>query len=392
MSPALAGLIGALVALAVVAVAIGIRMGIRARQDSLGPAPGSEATPDLARIVAALNHGAILVGSHDEVLASNDAGAGMGIVRGARVGFKELLALVRDVRETGRTYKGALAREREPGEEPLDLTGRVIPLEDEMVLVIAEDETAARRIDAVRRDFVANVSHELKTPIRAIAILAEAIEAASDDPDAVSNFVRRLHVESNRLGELVGQIIDLSRLQSADHTALEDLVEIDEVIDEALNRSRVLAANRSVNLIRAKASSFRVQGNSWQLADAVTNLVQNAIVYSDVNARVAVTVVGVTEDGEEFVDIKVADNGIGIGPEDQERIFERFYRVDYGRSRESGGTGLGLSIVRHIALAHGGNIRVWSKPHQGSTFTLRLPIHPGEPEPQDTTEDEEPIE
>ncbi|TRY20141.1 two-component sensor histidine kinase [Tessaracoccus rhinocerotis] len=391
MSPALAGLIGALVALAVVAVGYGISRGIRARRDLSGPAPGSEATPDLSRIIAALNQGAILVGSHDEVLASNDAGAAMGIVRGARVGFKELLALVREVRDTGHTYKGAIAREREPGEEPMDLTGRVVPLDDGMVLVITEDETASRRIDAVRRDFVANVSHELKTPIGAIAILAEAIEAASDDPEQVSNFVRRLHVESNRLGELVSQIIDLSRLQSSDHTALEEVVEIDEVIDEALNRSRVLAANRGVNLIRARAASFRVQGNSWQLADAVTNLVQNAIVYSDVNARVAVTVVGVAEDGEEFVDIKVADNGIGIEPEDQSRIFERFYRVDYGRSRESGGTGLGLSIVRHIALSHGGSIRVWSKPHQGSTFTLRLPIQSAEADP-DIPEDEELIE
>ncbi|MCC2591972.1 two-component sensor histidine kinase [Tessaracoccus sp. OS52] len=390
MPPALAGLIGALTTLAVVLLVIGIRRGIESRQRMLRPAPGSQATPDLARIVDALGHGAVLVGSHDEVLASNDAGAGMGLVRGTRIGFKELLALVRQARESGKTFTGTIEREREPGTEVLELTGRVIPLEDDMVLVIAEDESAHRRVEAVRRDFVANVSHELKTPIGAIAILAEAIEAASDDPEAVSKFVGRLQMESSRLSELVSQIIDLSRLQSSDPAVLEDIVEVDEVIDEALGRARVLAANRGVNLIRAKSPTpFRVHGNRWQLADAVTNLVQNAIVYSDVNARVAVSVVGVVEDGDEFVEIKVADNGIGISIEDQARIFERFYRVDYGRSRGNGGTGLGLSIVRHIALAHGGTIRVWSRPHQGSTFTLRLPVYLGEDEPDEIEEDED---
>jgi len=376
MHPALAGLVGMVVTLAVLALVLVVRWGIRNREQ-MAQLPGTVAPPDMVRVVEALHPAALVIGSHDEVLTANEAATAMGLARGRRIGFKVLLALVREARETGITYRGAIDRERLPGAEVFDLEGRVIPLDDDMVMVIAEDESASRRVEAVRRDFVANISHELKTPIGAIAILAEAIEAASDDPEAVSRFVGRLQRESARLGELVGQIIDLSRLQ-AEPTSRTDVVDITEIIDEALNRSRELGLRRSVNLIRTQTGNFHVLGDRWQLADAVTNLVQNAISYSDEHARVAVSVTSATVDGDEVVDIKVADNGIGIRLEEQERIFERFYRVDSGRSREHGGTGLGLSIVRHIAVAHGGSISVWSRPNQGSTFTLRLPQYLGD--------------
>lgn len=389
MPPVLAGLIGAVTMLALVLLVVAVRRGLALRRQLSGPRPGSVTPPDLGAAIDFSASGAMIVGSHDEVLKVNELGQAMSLARGSRVGFKELLELVRRVRNSGEPFVGRLQREREPGREATELSGRVFPVSDGIIMVLAEDESASRRVDAVRRDFVANVSHELKTPIGAIAILAEAIEAASDDQTEVTRFVERLQRETARLAELVNQIIDLSRLQSSDPLLSRTVVEVDEIVDEALARSRESAAKRSVSVIRAKSVPSRVVGDRWQLADAVTNLVQNAISYSGEKARVVVTAAPVSEDGEDFVDIKVADNGIGIPLEEQERIFERFYRVDYGRSRDSGGTGLGLSIVRHIAGAHGGEVKVWSRPHQGSTFTLRLPAFLGEALPDEPDDESE---
>ncbi|RMB62488.1 sensor histidine kinase [Tessaracoccus antarcticus] len=375
MPPVFAGLIGAATTLLLVVLVLTIRRTVASRQQLTAPRAGSIASTDMSRVVGALRAGTMLVGSHDEVLTTNQTALAMGLARGTRVGFPELLELVRRARISGEIFRGHIEREREPGSEAVQLTGRVVPLEDGVVLVITEDESATQRVEAVRRDFVANVSHELKTPVGAIGILAEAVEAASDDPEAVSRFASRLQVESARLAELVGQIIELSRLQAADPSLTLDVVDIEDVIDEALGRSREAAHKRSVVLTRTQAQPAQVLGDQWQLTDAVANLVQNAISYSGHQARVSVSVSSVTTGDDEFVDIKVSDNGIGIAPDEQERIFERFYRVDYGRSRESGGTGLGLAIVRHIASSHGGTISVWSRPRQGSTFTLRLPSH-----------------
>lgn len=373
MPPVFAGLIGAATTLLVLVLVLAIRRTVDGRQQLVAPRAGSIASTDMSRVVDTLRAGTLLVGSHDEVLTTNQTALAMGLARGTRVGFPELLELVRQARSSGEIFRGHIGRERVPGVDLVQLTGRVVPLEDGVVLVIAEDEAATQRVEAVRRDFVANVSHELKTPIGAISILAEAVEAASDDPEAVSRFAGRLQMESARLVELVGQIIDLSLLQSDDPVSSPEVVDIEDVIDEALARCREAADNRHVVLSRSQDQPAHVMGDRWQLTDAVTNLVQNAISYSERRARVAVSVVSAVSGDDRFVDIKVSDNGIGISPAEQERIFERFYRVDYGRSRESGGTGLGLSIVRHIAVAHGGSIAVWSQPRQGSTFTLRLP-------------------
>lgn len=335
----------------------------------------AEMLGEFVRIVDALPFAAMLVGRHDEVMRMNAQAEAMGLGRGTRVGFADLLDEVRRSRSGQRVFAGVLARQREAAEEALELQVNVIPLGDEQVLVVAQDDSEARRVEAVRRDFVANISHELKTPIGAITILAETIEAAADEPADVTRFARRLQAESRRLGELVGQIIELSRLQSSNPMLATEVVEVQDCIDDAFARTRASAEVRGVSLIRGPAVSARILGDRWQLSDALVNLVQNAINYSDPGARVAVTVLRARQDDVDVVDVKVADNGIGISLEDQERIFERFYRVDHGRSRESGGTGLGLSIVRHIALAHGGSVTVWSRPRQGSTFTLRLPAH-----------------
>lgn len=336
-----------------------------------------KASRELHDALHTLQSGAMLVGPHDEILVVNEPGVALGLARGSRVGFADLLEKVREVRAAQQPYRGPVLREFHPGEDKLELTSRITPMVDENVLVIADDESSQKRVEAVRRDFVANISHELKTPIGAISVLAEAVDAAKDDPEAVERFVRRMQLETSRLAELVNQIIDLSRLQSTDPLLNHDVVDVAEVVTEAISRSQERANQRGVTLMLARTADARVMGDRWQLADAVTNLVQNAINYSDERARVTLSIMTVTADGDMFVEIKVSDNGIGIKPEDQERIFERFYRVDYGRSRQSGGTGLGLSIVRHIAVAHGGTVRVWSRPGQGSTFTLRLPAYLG---------------
>ena len=383
MHPALAGLIGAGVAFVVCLFAYLLVRGKQSWRHLEAQRMAAKASRELRDVLDTIQSGAVLVGPHDEILIVNEAGVALNLARGSRVGFPELLELVRQVRASQTPYRGPGARELHPGAERLELATRISPMVDENVLVIAEDESTQKRVEAVRRDFVANISHELKTPIGAISVLAEAIDAAKDDPESVERFVGRMQLETARLAELVNQIIDLSRLQSTDPLLSREVVDVAEVVAEAVSRCQERATKRGVSLMLARTTHASVLGDRWQLADAVTNLVQNAINYSDERARVTLSILPVTADGDEFVEVKVSDNGIGIKPEDQERVFERFYRVDYGRSRLSGGTGLGLSIVRHIANAHGGTVRVWSRPGQGSTFTMRLPAYLG-PEPADT--------
>ena len=375
MDLVLAALAGAVLAFAMVWSAGTIGRRFSPEESRPAPQAPERSRDDLIDLVEVLPLGSVLIGPHDEVMRVNDLGITMGLARGTRVGFPGLLDRVRHVRRTETEYLGTVIQDRPPGMENVGLRAQVIPLRGGRVLVMAEDEAATRRVDAVRRDFVANVSHELKTPIGAIGILAETIEAASGDPEQVIHFARRLHRESARLAELVNQIIELSRLQSSDPMLSRQVVEVEEIIDEAIGRTRETAEARRINLMRTAVPCARVLGDRRQLIDALVNLVQNAINYSDDNARVVVAATRMSDDEGENVEITVSDNGIGISQEDQERIFERFYRVDYGRSRESGGTGLGLSIVRHIALAHQGSVKVWSRPRQGSTFTLRLPAH-----------------
>ncbi|GAA3862660.1 sensor histidine kinase [Tessaracoccus defluvii] len=385
MHPALAGLIGAGLAVLVCLFAYLIVRGRENWRRLEAQQAAALVADEVRAILLTLREGALLVGPHDEIVVVNEAGEALSLARGSRVGFPELLVTVREVRASGRPFDGTIVREAQPGTERLEVAAHVRPLGNDRVLVLGVDESGERRVEAVRRDFVANISHELKTPIGAISVLSEALAAARDDPEAVDLFSGRLQRETARLAELINQIIDLSRLQSEDPMLSRELVDVGEVVAEAVSRSQERATQRGVGLIVAHTDVVRVMGDRWQLADAITNLVQNAINYSNERARVTISVQAVAQDGDDFVDVKVSDNGIGIRPEEQERIFERFYRVDYGRSRESGGTGLGLSIVRHIAVTHGGSIRVWSRPGQGSTFTLRLPAYLGPVEPEEDT-------
>lgn len=387
MNPALAGLIGAGVALVGCLFFYLIHRGREGWRQLEAQRNADKVSQELRDVLTLIPSGVVMVGPHDEILVANEQALTLNLARGNRLGFPELLELVRTVRASGEPYRGPVTRAMLPGSDPVDIQARLAPFDDDRVLVLADDDSSQRRVDAVRRDFVANISHELKTPIGAVSVLSEAVEAAYDDPEAVKKFATRLQMETARLAELINQIIDLSRLQSEDPMLASEVVDINDVVTEAVSRSRERANQREVSLIVARTGEAFVLGDQWQLTDAVTNLVQNAISYSGERARVTISVMCVGTDSDPQVEIKVSDNGIGIRPEDQERVFERFYRVDYGRSRESGGTGLGLSIVRHIAGAHGGSIRLWSRPGQGSTFTLSLPTYLG-PRPDAETDEE----
>lgn len=373
MSSVMAALIGAALALMLAGAVIALVWATRRRKAVLQQ---SELTldPRIERMIHHLPLGAAVVGPHDEILGHNEAAVRTSVVKGTRLGFTELLDEVRAARQSGEEFSGDITRASLPGEPGLTLTVSISEVDEEQLLVLGFDDAKSRRVEAVRRDFVANVSHELKTPIGAIGVLAEAVESAKDDPSAVEHFAERLQRETKRLSELVNQIINLSRLQSEDLAIEHDPVFLTEVVEEAIGNCRESARKRRVQILVGQTDDVTVAGDKWQLTEAVTNLVQNAINYSDAGARVAVSVVEKSEGDEQVVELKVSDNGIGISKENQERIFERFYRVDYGRSRSTGGTGLGLSIVRHIVMAHGGTVHVWSNLGQGSTFTLRLPV------------------
>jgi two-component system, OmpR family, sensor histidine kinase SenX3 len=245
----------------------------------------------------------------------------------------------------------------------------VAPLGSTMALVLVEDLTEARHVESVRRDFVANVSHELKTPVGALALLAEATASAADDEAAVRRFAARMTEESARLSALVQDLLDLSRVQWDDPLAAPSLVDLADVVAESAERSRLGAETKGIEVTTGGESGVQVRGDARQLSMALGNLIDNAVRYSPEGTSVGVTV----RRAGPIAELVVTDQGIGIAEPDLARIFERFYRVDPARSRATGGTGLGLSLVKHVASSHGGEVTVWSRPGAGSTFTLRLP-------------------
>jgi two-component system sensor histidine kinase SenX3 len=297
----------------------------------------------------------------------------IGLLKDGKVQSAELLATVRVVRRKNSRQMGQIEIPRGPiGEGRHELTVNVIPLtEDDLVLVLLSDESEAQRVHEVRRDFVANISHELKTPIGALSLLSEAVLGAKNDPEAVEKFANRMQTESKRLTDLVQEIINLSRLQDSDPLSVPSELHVQDLIREAIDQSQVTADSRQIVVSNSGEVDGLILGDREQLIMAIQNLIENAINYSPEGTKVTVT--SKVEDG--IVDISVTDQGIGIPDVDLDRIFERFYRVDPARSRLTGGTGLGLSIVKHVALKHGGEVKVWSSENIGSTFSLRLPIY-----------------
>ena len=326
-------------------------------------------------LTSALNQmdGASLVSAPGDVaIYTNPEVEQLGILRDGRIQSEELRASIRVVRRTNVKHTGKIEIARGPiGEGKREITVTLIPLtENEFVLVLLRDESEAQRVHDVRRDFVANISHELKTPIGALSLLSEAVLGAKDDSEAVSRFAGRMQVEAKRLTDLVQEIIQLSRVQDSDPLKEAQLISASDIIKEALDQCRTTADSRQITLTFQDFEDGMILGDRDQLTMAIHNLIENAINYSPADPKVAVS----TSVENEIMTISVADQGIGIPEGEVERIFERFYRVDPARSRETGGTGLGLSIVKHIINKHGGEISVWSSENVGSTFYIRLPI------------------
>ncbi|MHA6760913.1 sensor histidine kinase [Streptacidiphilus sp. PAMC 29251] len=341
--------------------------------------PEPELPPGVDTVLSVLRSCAVVLDDSDQVIKASSAAYALGLVRGGAIAVDEMLAMARMTRRDGEIRQADLDIPRGGGKLPADalaVSVRVAPLGSRLVLVLVEDLTEARRIEAVRRDFVANVSHELKTPVGALSLLSEAVQDASDDPEAVRRFAGRMLIEATRLTSLVQEIIELSRVQDDERLTDPEPVAVDELVAEAMDRCRHQAAAKQITMAAGGIAGLRLHGNRGQLAAALGNLVENAVNYSPARTRVAIAARKVPGTKVETVEISVTDQGTGISERDRERIFERFYRVDPARSRATGGTGLGLSIVKHVAASHGGTVSVWSVEGQGSTFTLRLPTAP----------------
>jgi two-component system sensor histidine kinase SenX3 len=331
--------------------------------------------PGVDTVLSVLRSCAVVLDESDQVIKASSAAYALGLVRGGAIAVDAILAMGRLTRRDGEIRQADLdiPRRAGGGGEVLAVSVRVAPLGSRLVLVLVEDLTEARRIEAVRRDFVANVSHELKTPVGALSLLSEAVQDASDDPEAVRRFAGRMLIESARLTNLVQEIIELSRVQDDVRLVDAEMVPIDELVAEAMDRCRHQAAAKQITMAAGGIAGLQLYGNRGQLAAALGNLVENAVNYSPARTRVAIAARRVPGGKQDLVEISVTDQGVGISEKDRDRIFERFYRVDPARSRATGGTGLGLSIVKHVAASHGGSVAVWSVEGQGSTFTLRLP-------------------
>ena len=333
--------------------------------------------PGIASVLSVLSSSAVVLDSNDRVLRASAAARAFGLVKGDRLMVTELAALARQVRRDGEIREGEF-------EVPVPRLGgrttsfavRVAPLGAAiggggLVLLLAEDQTESRRVDEVKRDFVANTSHELKTPVGALALLAETIEDAADDAEAVRRFASKMRQEAQRLTNLVQDLITLSRIQAVEPVPDPRPVALDTVVAEAVDRCRMRANARGITLASVGSRGLSVLGDEDLLVTALRNLLENAVAYSPEKTRVVITTRKTPEGNAE---LSVADQGIGIPERDLERIFERFYRVDPARSRATGGTGLGLAIVKHVMAAHNGKVTVRSVEGAGSTFTLSIPL------------------
>lgn len=381
MDPLVVGIVAGLLGLSFGAFGVLAFRASERQRDLLEGAPGEVSFPDgAADVLAVLGKAFVVVDAIDSVVRASPAAYAYGLVRGHTVVHRELLQTTAKVRGNGVVIEQQLELPRGPiGQGSIIVQVRAAMLGEEYILLLADDRTEITRTERIRNDFVANVSHELKTPVGAISLLAEALEASPDDEDAVRRFAQRMRKESSRLAALVQDIIELSRLQGADIVHQGKDVDLNEVVAEAVDRSRLAAEAKGISVVVGGSSQHKVFGDPDLLVNAFRNLIDNAIRYSPANTKVGIGI----RDKDGLVSVSVADQGEGLKPEDQDRVFERFYRVDAARSRQTGGTGLGLSIVKHVVENHGGEVTVWSQPGKGSTFTVRLPEMEQDQERQD---------
>ncbi|WP_378145357.1 sensor histidine kinase [Cnuibacter sp. UC19_7] len=341
------------------------------RKGELAASITSAAVPDgVEQALDAIESAGIVLDPSGNVLMATPKAEQYGLIRQGRLVHEEIAAHLIQVVKEGEPITDDLALARGPfSEAQIWMHVRVARLGTRFILVLADDRTEAHRLEEVRRDFIANISHELKTPIGAITLLAEALEMAADDPEQVRRFAGRMESEAGRLSRLTLEIIELSRLQAVDTLATAEDVRLDHVISSAVDQNHVAADARGMELAVGGKKKVTVRGDEALLTLAVHNLIANAVQYSPDGSRIGI---GVRLDAG-VAEIAVTDQGIGIAEDDLPRVFERFFRVDQARSRNTGGTGLGLSIVKHVVQNHGGDIRAWSQPGKGSTFTIRLP-------------------
>jgi two-component system sensor histidine kinase SenX3 len=376
----LAGVLSAL------GLAIGIGVGIRLsqrvvarRQRVATEWAGITVSQMLERIVALMPLGAAVVDTHQDVVYLNERAKELGLVRDRQLDDQAWLAAQQALGGDDAEFDLTPGRRAGSGRSGLSVHGHARLLSEEdrrFAVVFVHDQSDYARMEAARRDFVANVSHELKTPVGAMALLAEALLASADDADTVRRFAEKVLIEANRLGDMVAELIELSRLQGAERLPNVTDVEVDSIVSEAISRHKVAAENADIEVRTDAPSRLMVLGDQTLLVTALANLVSNAIAYSPRGSLVSIS----RRRRGDNIEIAVTDRGIGIALEDQERVFERFFRGDKARSRATGGSGLGLAIVKHVAANHNGSIGVWSKPGTGSTFTLSIPMYQDEGE------------
>jgi two-component system sensor histidine kinase SenX3 len=359
------------------ALALGLVLGVRVgrrRENAIPvraePAPGPPTADLLQRVFRTADAGLAVLTRTGDVVLHNVRATELGVVTAGRPDARAAAAC-QQVLQSRTPMAVDLSPLGHRGRQPAAVLAHVRPLGDGFTMVEAGDTSDAVRLEATRRDFVANVSHELKTPVGAVGLLAEAVLDAADDPVEVRRFSTKILNEATRLGNLVTELIALSRLTGAERLPELCVVDVDDVVREALSRSRFSAESARIQIIVDRPTGLEVEGDLTLLVTALSNLVENAIAYSPAEASVSVS----RRRTGDWVEISVTDRGIGIAPEHQKRVFERFFRVDPARSRATGGTGLGLAIVKHVLANHGGEVRLWSSPGTGSTFTMRLPAY-----------------
>jgi two-component system, OmpR family, sensor histidine kinase SenX3 len=385
-------LLAAVVGLLALVVGVGVGAGltpriVERRQRQAAEQAGITVSEMLQHIVSLSPVGIVVVDTYRDVVYTNDRARELSLVRDRLLDDRAWQAAQRTL-ATGEDVEVDLspAKRQNPGRSGLSVRGHVRLLTEDdrrFAVVYVDDQSEHARMEETRRDFVANVSHELKTPVGAMGVLAEALLASADDAETVRRFAEKMLAESIRLANMVGELIELSRLQGGERLPDLDAVEVDTVVAEALSRYKVAADNADIAITTDAPTGYRVLGDQPLLVTALANLVSNAIAYSPNGSRVSISRRRRGDD----IEIAVTDRGFGIAREDQERVFERFFRVDKARSRATGGTGLGLAIVKHVAANHNGSIRLWSQPGTGSTFTLSIPAYLETEDDSDERED-----
>lgn len=369
MEPTTAAILGGLAGL-LIGFLVWAAITMSDRERAPEPEPEPEVPHGVGDVLAVLRSSGIVLDHDGRVITTSPAAVTYGLVRNAGLDHPEISDMVDRVSRDGVIREAQLELSRQGLGATVFVSARVAPLGARHLLLLVEDQTQGRRVEETRRDFVANVSHELKTPVGGISLLAEAVMDAKDDPEAVFRFARRMQGEANRLSSLIKEIVELSRLQGTPVLQDPQLVDVEDVVQLALEHVRIEAEAKQITLTDKVADELYVRGDEDMLITAVRNLVGNAIAYSDAGTSVGVG----ARLHEGTVEVAVTDQGSGVPEAEQSRIFERFYRMDAARSRATGGTGLGLSIVKHICANHGGDVRVWSDGSHGSTFTIRLPV------------------